>query len=116
MGKRIIISEEEKKDILGKYQLNEDFSGIKDGKIEYITSSGEKVLYEIKHTLSDLDVVEFNINTGDFTLEGNLFVGTHTGVISKDKLKIITDNMEKGVESFDIEVGEKNTKITFERI
>ena len=116
MGKRIIISEEEKRHILGKYQLNEDFSGIKDGKIEYVTSSGQKVLYKITHPVSDFDVVEFDINTGKFKLDGNFVAGDHEGVISKDKLKIITDNMEKGLASFDIQVGEKNTTITFKRI
>lgn len=40
MGQRIIISEEEKKDIKSLY---EDFTGIKDGKIEYVTSS-DKIL------------------------------------------------------------------------
>ena len=33
MGKRIIISEEEKKHILGKYQLNEDFERNNNGQI-----------------------------------------------------------------------------------
>ena len=39
MDKRIVISEEEIKDIKSLY---EDFTGIKDGKIEYVTSSGKK--------------------------------------------------------------------------
>lgn len=33
MGKRIIISEDEKRDILGKYQLNEDFERNINGQI-----------------------------------------------------------------------------------
>lgn len=116
MGKRIIISEEEKKHILDKYQLNEGFSDIKDGRIEYITSSGEKVLYKITHPVSDFDVVEFDMDTGEFKLDGNFVVGDHEGVISSDKLQLIINNMDKGLESFDIQVGEKDTKITFERI
>ena len=42
MGKRIIISEEEKKHILGKYQLNEDFQS-SNGKV--VAGGNEYILF-----------------------------------------------------------------------
>lgn len=115
MGKRIIISEEEKKNIKSLY---EDFRGLKDGKIEYVTSNGETVLYRITHPMSDFKVISFDIKTGEFKLDGNFVAGDPEGTISPEKLKIITDNMDSVVEKFEIPVGngKKNTEITFEKV
>ena len=113
MGKRIIISEEEKKNIKSLY---EDFSGVKDGKIEYVTSNGQTVLYRITHPMSDFDVISFDIETGEFKLDGNWVAGDPEGTISPEKLKIITDNMDRGVDEFKIPVGKKDTEITFKKV
>jgi len=113
MGKRIIISEEEKKNIKSLY---EDFSGVKDGKIEYVTSNGQTVLYRITHPMSDFDVISFDIKTGEFKLDGNFVAGDPEGTISPEKLKLIIDNMDKGVAEFSIPVGKKNTEITFIKV
>jgi len=110
MGKRIILSEEEKKNIKSLY---EDFTGVKDGKIEYVTSNGQTVLYKITHPVSSFKVVSFDIETGDFKLDGNWAAGDPEGTISAEKLKIITDNMDRGVDKFKIPVGKLDTQITF---
>ena len=114
MGQRIIISEEEKKDIKSLY---EDFTGIKDGKIEYVTSSGKKLLYKVYHPASNFDVVNFNMDTGEFKLDGNFVAGDPEGVISKDKLNMIIKNMESAQKKFKIKVGKDDDKeITFEQV
>ena len=114
MGQRIIITEDEKKNIQSLY---EDFTGIEDGKIGYETSSGDKVLYKITHPASNFDVIKFNMNNGTFKIKGNFLAGTHEGEISGEKLNYITNNMDNGKESFKIMVGKKeDTEITFEKI
>ena len=57
------------------------------------------------------------MDTGEFKLEGNFVAGDPEGVISKDKLDMIIENMESAQEKFKIKVGEDNDKeITFEQV
>lgn len=116
MNKLIIINEE-KENILKMYGiLNEDFAGIEKGRIKYVTKNGKTLYYQITHSVSDFEVIDFDIRTGKFKLKGNFLAGTQEGVLKKEILNQILLNMEMSKPSFDVPIKGGKDKVTFKLV
>ena len=67
MGKRIILSENEKNNIKSLY---EDIEGVENGNIKYKNKEGEDFTFSVNHPIiGKLPVLKFDTNTWDYIFE-----------------------------------------------
>ena len=96
--------------------LSEDFTGIKNGNIQYTTKGGKNLEYKVTHPMSDFEVIEFNMKDGKFKLKGNFLAGEQVGVIHPNILSQIETNMEQAKPSFDVVTKKEGQKVTFKLV
>ena len=96
--------------------LDEEFTGIKNGNIQYTTKGGKNLEYKVTHPMSDFEVIEFNMKDGKFKLKGNFLAGEQVGVIHPNILSQIETNMEQSKPSFDVVTKKEGQKVTFKLV
>lgn len=87
------------------------FKGIKDGMVEYGNSK-----YKLSHPVSDLDILEFDLDSGNFEVKGNFVVGTKKGTINPDVLGDIVDEMNKQSDTIKFPLGGGYGDVTMTKI
>ena len=87
------------------------FKGIKDGMVEYGNSK-----YKLSHPMSDLDVLEFDLDSGYWKVKGNFLVGVKEGNINPKVLKHIVDEMNKQSETIKFPLGGGYGDVTMTKI
>jgi len=99
------------KDILNEQSISAMFKGIEDGMVHYGNSK-----YKLSHFVSDLDVLEFDLNSGYWKVEGNFMVGVKEGTIKPHILKHIVDEMNKGSKTIKFPLGGGYGDVTMTKI
>lgn len=99
------------KDILNEQVGIGLFKGIKDGMVEYGNSK-----YKLSHPMSDLDVIEFDLDSGYWKVKGNFLVGVKEGNINPKVLKHIVDEMNKQSETIKFPLGGGYGDVTMTKI
>ena len=87
------------------------FKGIKDGMVEYGNSK-----YKLSHPVSDLDVIEFDLDSGYWKVKGNFIVGVKEGTINPNVLKHIVNEMNKQSETIKFPLGGGYGDVTMTKI
>lgn len=99
------------KDILNEQVGIGLFKGIKDGMVEYGDSK-----YKLSHPVSDLDVIEFDLNSGYWKVKGNFIVGVKEGTINPNVLEDIVNEMNKQSETIKFPLGGGYGDVTMTKI
>ena len=99
------------KGILNEQSISAMFKGIKDGMVHYGNSK-----YKLSHPVSDLDVLEFDLDNGYWKVEGNFLVGVKEGNINPKVLKHIVDEMNKQSETIKFPLGGGYGYVTMTKI
>jgi len=99
------------KDILNEQVVMGLFKGIKDGMIHYGDSK-----YKLSHPISDLNVIEFDLNSGYWKVKGNFFVGVKEGTINPNVLEDIVNELNKQSETIKFPLGGGYGDVTMTKI
>jgi len=87
------------------------FKGIKDGMVHYGDSK-----YKLSHPMSDLKVIEFDLDTGYWKVKGNFIVGVKEGTINPNVLEDIVNEMNKQSETIKFPLGGGYGDVTMTKI
>lgn len=87
------------------------FKGIKDGMVHYGDSK-----YKLSHPMSDLKVIEFDLDSGYWKVKGNFIVGVKEGTINPNVLEDIVNEMNKQSETIKFPLGGGYGDVTMTKI
>lgn len=113
------INESHRAEIRKMYMTEQLFQGIKNGLIHYQTSNGKEVKYEVSNPdFSDIKVLDFNMDSGDWEVELKKYFMTLTkkGTFNPDVLDDVIENMNNGVKKFDIPLNQGDKRLYFNKI
>ena len=116
MGKRIIITEEEKRCILGKYQLNEGILSKAEAKNGYlIVNNRYSYRLETDNFMEiDIPIKSFDLDSGEYELDTP--VGLKNGFIKNQELmNYLSSNLSDGKTpiSFSVKLDNKEKNLKF---